>query len=193
MVQEKVGIGDLCPVCDRVPFKKGVRGAAMGDHRIAVLPGDGVGREVAPEAVRILDTVMEHTAHGFVYDDIPVVVRFEKPTWSGKRALGLRQERSRRHFPRRHRLARRAPARTATSPEASSSACGLDSTLRCRPIRLYEGVKHKVRHPSGQDTTWSTWSCFAAGGLYHSLLRRCAAGRRGVTPTTRDDLPRPRG
>ena len=61
----------------------------MGDHRIAVLPGDGVGREVAPEAVRILDTVMEHTAHGFVYDDIPAEVRFGKrPAWSGKRAHG---------------------------------------------------------------------------------------------------------
>ena len=57
---------------DRGSVQEGVlRGAAMGDHRIAVLPGDGVGREVAPEAVRILETVMEHTNHGFVFDEIP--------------------------------------------------------------------------------------------------------------------------
>ena len=29
----------------------------MSDHRIAILPGDGTGREVAIEAMRILDTV----------------------------------------------------------------------------------------------------------------------------------------
>ena len=38
---------------------------AMSDHRIAILPGDGTGREVALEATRILDTVQAHTNHGF--------------------------------------------------------------------------------------------------------------------------------
>jgi isocitrate/isopropylmalate dehydrogenase len=37
----------------------------MSDHRIAILPGDGTGREVAIEAMRILDTVQAHTNHGF--------------------------------------------------------------------------------------------------------------------------------
>ena len=29
----------------------------MATHRIAVLPGDGIGQEVTPEAVRVLETV----------------------------------------------------------------------------------------------------------------------------------------
>ena len=37
----------------------------MSDHVIAVLPGDGTGKEVAIEAQRILDTIQEHTNHGF--------------------------------------------------------------------------------------------------------------------------------
>ena len=37
----------------------------MSDHRITVLPGDGTGREVALEAQRILDTIQNHSNHGF--------------------------------------------------------------------------------------------------------------------------------
>ena len=43
----------------------------MSDHRIAILPGDGVGREVADEAKRILDTVQAHTNYGFEQVTIP--------------------------------------------------------------------------------------------------------------------------
>ena len=38
---------------------------AMTEHRIAILPGDGTGREVAQEAVRLLETISEHSKHGF--------------------------------------------------------------------------------------------------------------------------------
>ena len=43
----------------------------MSDHRITVLPGDGTGREVALEAQRILDTIQEHSNHGFEQTVIP--------------------------------------------------------------------------------------------------------------------------
>ena len=43
----------------------------MSDHRITVLPGDGTGREVALEAQRILDTIQEHSNHGFTQTVIP--------------------------------------------------------------------------------------------------------------------------
>ena len=45
--------------------------SAMSDHVIAVLPGDGTGKEVAVEAQRILDTIQEHTNHGFEQTVIP--------------------------------------------------------------------------------------------------------------------------
>ena len=37
----------------------------MSDYRIAILPGDGTGREVALEAQRILDTIEANTNIGF--------------------------------------------------------------------------------------------------------------------------------
>ena len=43
----------------------------MSDHVIAVLPGDGTGKEVAIEAQRILATIQEHTNHGFEQSVIP--------------------------------------------------------------------------------------------------------------------------
>ena len=38
----------------------------MGSHRIAVLPGDGIGTEVVPAAISVLDDVA--TMHGFSFD-----------------------------------------------------------------------------------------------------------------------------
>ena len=43
----------------------------MSDHRIAILPGDGTGREIAVEAQRILDTISNHTNHCFEMTEIP--------------------------------------------------------------------------------------------------------------------------
>ncbi|MEC7722456.1 MAG: isocitrate/isopropylmalate family dehydrogenase, partial [Candidatus Thermoplasmatota archaeon] len=116
----------------------------MGDHRIAVLPGDGVGREVAPEAVRILDTVMEHTAHGFVYDDIPcggqvwkeTGLEWEEGAWDRVKdeadaiflgAIGLPG-------------ARLENGDLAGGGVILGMRSGLDLYANVRPIRLYEGV-----------------------------------------------------
>ena len=40
-------------------------GRIMSDYRIAILPGDGTGREVALEAQKILDTISQNTNIGF--------------------------------------------------------------------------------------------------------------------------------
>jgi 3-isopropylmalate dehydrogenase len=40
--------------------------------RIVLLPGDGIGPEVIPEAVRVLDAVAVRFGHRFVYEDAPV-------------------------------------------------------------------------------------------------------------------------
>src|SRR5437773_10076472 len=37
----------------------------MTTFRIAVLPGDGIGQEVTPEAVRVLEAVGKHAGIGF--------------------------------------------------------------------------------------------------------------------------------
>ena len=118
----------------------------MGDHRIAVLPGDGVAVR-SHQAVRILDTVMEHTAHGFVHDDILCggqVWKETGPEW--EEGAWDRVKNDGRHFPRRHRLAWRALGERR--PRRGGVILGMrsDSTsyANVRPIRLYEGVKHKV-------------------------------------------------
>ena len=162
----------------------------MGDHRIAVLPGDGVGREVAPEAVRILDTVMEHTAHGFVYDDIPcggqvwkeTGLEWEEGAWDRVKdeadaiflgAIGLPG-------------ARLENGDLAGGGVILGMRSGLDLYANVRPIRLYEGVKHKVhgtfRQVWDHDMVDMVVLRENTEGLYHSLLRRCADRAAGRDP-----------
>jgi len=44
----------------------------MKTFSIAVIPGDGIGREVTPEAVRLLDAVGAQTcAYSFTYEYFP--------------------------------------------------------------------------------------------------------------------------
>jgi tartrate dehydrogenase/decarboxylase / D-malate dehydrogenase len=44
----------------------------MRDYRIAVIPGDGIGNEVVPEAIRVLDAAAEITAsYRFRYESFP--------------------------------------------------------------------------------------------------------------------------
>src|SRR5258708_35634765 len=40
----------------------------MATYRIAVLPGDGIGQEVTPEAVRVLETVGKGTGATFEFE-----------------------------------------------------------------------------------------------------------------------------
>ena len=46
----------------------------MRTYRIAVIPGDGIGKEVVPEGIRILDRLAESAdgAFGFEYEYFPV-------------------------------------------------------------------------------------------------------------------------
>jgi tartrate dehydrogenase/decarboxylase / D-malate dehydrogenase len=43
----------------------------MQTHRIAVIPGDGIGREVVPEGVRVLDAVAGRHGIHFEWDELP--------------------------------------------------------------------------------------------------------------------------
>ena len=52
----------------------------MSDYRIAILPGDGTGREVALEATKILDTISENSNFGFENIDIPCGGQLYKET-----------------------------------------------------------------------------------------------------------------
>src|SRR3954462_11663282 len=66
---------------DRAPLGRGLEGgemhggfyilAAMKEHSIAVIPGDGIGREVIPEGVRVLEAVGARHGLGFKGQEFP--------------------------------------------------------------------------------------------------------------------------
>ncbi len=43
----------------------------MTTHRIALIPGDGIGKEVAPEGVRVLDAAAKRHGFAFQWDELP--------------------------------------------------------------------------------------------------------------------------
>ena len=54
----------------------------MRTHRIALIPGDGIGREVIPAAVRVLDAAADR--HGFALDHTPFDWSCERWTATGR-------------------------------------------------------------------------------------------------------------
>ncbi len=42
------------------------------DNRIALIPGDGMGREVIPEGVRVLEALAGHYGFGVTFTEFPI-------------------------------------------------------------------------------------------------------------------------
>ena len=159
----------------------------MSDHRITVLPGDGTGREVALEAQRILDTIQEHSNHGFDQTVIPC---------GGEHYLATGEEWAEGSFD----ICKNETdaiflgaigypgARLPNGDLAGGSVIlglrsGLDLYANVRPIKLYEGVPHKIHggfrqiwEPGMVDMTILREN---TEGLYHALLRRSADRAQG--------------
>jgi 3-isopropylmalate dehydrogenase len=165
----------------------------MSDNRIAILPGDGTGREVAIEAMRILDTVQAHTNHGFEQVVIPCGGQHYKETgeeWAAGSFEFCRDEADAIYLG-----AIGHPGTTLPNGDLAGGSVilgmrsGLDLYANVRPIKLYEGVPHKVHgkftqiwEPGLVDMTILREN---TEGLYHSLLRRSAdrvMGREEYTP-----------
>ncbi|MGB0814903.1 MAG: isocitrate/isopropylmalate dehydrogenase family protein, partial [Poseidonia sp.] len=159
----------------------------MSDHRITVLPGDGTGREVALEAQRILDTIQEHSNHGFDQTVIPC---------GGEHYMATGEEWAEGSFD----ICKNETdaiflgaigypgARLPNGDLAGGSVIlglrsGLDLYANVRPIKLYEGVPHKIHggfrqiwEPGMVDMTILREN---TEGLYHALLRRSADRAQG--------------
>ena len=162
--------------------------SAMSDHVIAVLPGDGTGKEVAVEAQRILDTIQEHTNHGFEQTVIPC---------GGQHYLATGEEWAEGSFEFCRDDADAIfmgaigypGARLPNGDLAGGSVIlgmrsGLDLYANVRPIRLYEGVPHKVhgRFTNIWDPDMVNMVILRENteGLYHSLLHRSAQRAKGI-------------
>jgi 3-isopropylmalate dehydrogenase len=154
----------------------------MSDYRIAILPGDGTGREVALEAQRILDTIEANTNIGFEQTVIPC---------GGKNYLDTGEEWAEGSFEFCRDQADAIylgaighPGATLDNGDLAGGSVilgmrsGLDLYANVRPIKLYEGVPHKIHgkftqvwQPGMVDMTILREN---TEGLYHSLLRRSA-------------------
>ena len=154
----------------------------MSDHRIAILPGDGTGREVAIEAMRILDAIEANTNYGFEKVVIPCGGENYLKTgeeWAEGSFEFCRDEADAIFLGAiGHPGARLPNGDLAGGSVILGMRAGLDLYANVRPIKLYEGVPHKVHgkftqiwEPGMVDMTILREN---TEGLYHSLLRRSA-------------------
>ena len=154
----------------------------MSDYRIAILPGDGTGREVALEAQRILDTIEANTNFDSEQTVIPC---------GGKNYLDTGEEWAEGSFEFCRDEADAIylgaigyPGATLANGDLAGGSVilgmrsGLELYANVRPIKLYEGVPHKIHgkftqvwQPGLVDMTILREN---TEGLYHSLLRRSA-------------------
>ena len=160
----------------------------MSDHVIAVLPGDGTGKEVAVEAQRILDTIQEHTNHGFEQTVIPCGGRHYVATgeeWAEGSFEFCRDDADAIFMGAIGYPGARLPnGDLAGGSVILGMRSGLDLYANVRPIRLYEGVPHKVhgRFTNIWDPDMVDMVILRENteGLYHSLLHRSAQRAKGL-------------
>ena len=51
----------------------------MASYRIAVIPGDGIGTEVVPEGIRVLEAAGSKYGVSFEFDELPLELRGLRP------------------------------------------------------------------------------------------------------------------
>lgn len=159
----------------------------MVDHKIAVLPGDGTGREVISEAQRLLDTISSVTNIGFEKTIIPCGGNHYLDTgevWAPGSFELCRDEADAILLG-----AIGWPGATMENGDLAGGEvilglrAGLDLYANVRPIKLFEGVGHKVHGDFKQ--VWDAKNVDMVivrentEGLYHSLLHRSASLAQG--------------
>ena len=169
----------------------------MSEYEIALLPGDGCGREVISEARRLLEGIQGNSNVGFELNEISCGGQFyiesgeEWPEGSfeycrdGADAILLG--------------AIGWPGAILENGDLAGGEVvlglrsGLDLYANVRPIKLFEGVRHKIHGHFNQ--IWAPEMVDMVilrentEGLYHSLLHRSAErakGRSGYEPPSID-------
>ena len=159
----------------------------MTSYTLALLPGDGIGRDVMVEAEKVLSTIEKFTPLSFNINKIPC---------GGKHYLATGEEWPEGSFEIcrdeadaiLHGAIGWPGATTEDGDLAGGSVIlglrsGLDLYANVRPIRLYEGVRHKIHGEFKQ--VWKPGMVDMiivrenTEGLYHSLLRRSADKAQG--------------
>ena len=120
----------------------------MSDYRIAILPGDGTGREVAVEASKILKTIEDNSNIGFDLTEIPCGGQLYKETgqeWSEGSFEFCRDSADAIFLGAIGHPGSFLPnGDLAGGSVILGLRSGLDLYANVRPVKLYEGVMHKV-------------------------------------------------
>ncbi len=161
--------------------------STMSEYRVAVLPGDGTGKEVIREARRVMDVFEELSPLSFNITEIPCGGQYYLET--GLEWPEGSFEHCRDHTDAILLGAIGWPEAKLPNGDNAGGQCilglrsGLDLYANVRPVKLYEGVQHKVHglfmdiwEPDLVDMVLVREN---TEGLYHSLLRRSAQAAKG--------------
>lgn len=171
----------------------------MSDYRIAILPGDGTGREVALEATKILDTIAENSNFGFEKIDIACGGQLYKET--GKEWEEGSFELCRDEADAIFLGAIGHPGSYLPNGDLAGGSVilgmrsGLDLYANVRPVKLFQGVLHKVHGRFTQiwqpDMVDMTILRENTEGLYYSLLKRASNRAQGLEDYTIPEIEFP--
>ena len=160
----------------------------MSDYNIAILPGDGTGREVAVEAQKILETIVENTNIGFELTEIACGGQNYKETgeeWAEGSFEFCRDEADAIFLGAIGHPGSYLPnGDLAGGSVILGLRSGLDLYANVRPVKLFDGVMHKVHGKFRQiwqpDMVDMTILRENTEGLYHSLLKRASNRAQGL-------------
>jgi len=160
----------------------------VSEYRLTVLPGDGTGREVIAQAMRVIDVFEEHSPLSFDITEIPCGGQYYLET--GEEWPEGSFEHCRDNSDAILLGAIGWPDAKLPNGDNAGGGCilglrsGLDLYANIRPVKLYQGVQHKVHgeHTDIWDPNLVDMVLIRENteGLYHSLLRRSAQAAVGA-------------
>ena len=160
----------------------------MSEYRLTVLPGDGAGREVIAQAMRVIDVFEEHSPLSFDITEIPCGGQYFLETGEEWPEGSFEHCRDNSDAILLGAIgwpgARMPNGDMAGGQVILGLRSGLDLYANIRPVKLYQGVQHKVHgeHTDIWDPDLVDMVLIRENteGLYHSLLRRSAQAAVGA-------------
>jgi 3-isopropylmalate dehydrogenase len=171
----------------------------MTAYRLTVLPGDGTGREVIAEAMRVLAVFEENSPSSFDITEIPCGGQYYLKTGEEWPAGSFEHCRDNSDAILLGAIgwpdARLPNGDMAGGQTILGLRSGLKLFANVRPVKLYRGVPHKVHGIHQQiwdpDLVDMVMIRENTEGLYHSLLRRMEQKAKGEKdkPIIIDEFP----
>ena len=171
----------------------------MTAYRLTVLPGDGTGREVIAEALRVIAVFEENSPSSFDITEIPCGGQYYLETGEEWPAGSFEHCRDNSDAILLGAIgwpdARLPNGDMAGGQTILGLRSGLKLFANVRPVKLYRGVPHKVHGIHQQiwnpDLVDMVMIRENTEGLYHSLLRRMEQKAKGEkdNPIIIDEFP----